>query len=233
MKIKENIYILELPNINPQSNDFVYPTVIKDGSNLTLIDTGYPKQIEYIKSALEKDGLDINNIKTIILTHQDIDHIGNVKDILNLVPDIEIISYNEEEGYINGSKTPCKVEYMERNLDKMDENGKKLYYLFKTFFENNKINVDKVVKNGDVISKGEDMQVIATPGHTPGHMCLYIEKYKLLIAGDLLCLKDGNITNCPKELNYNNDMYLQSVNKIRDLELEMIICFHGGLVYIS
>ena len=233
MKIKENIYILELPNINPQSNDFVYPTVIKDGSNLTLIDTGYPKQIEYIKSALEKDGLDINNIKTIILTHQDIDHIGNVKDILNLVPDIEIISYNEEAGYINGTKTPCKVEYMERNLDKMDENGKKLYHLFKTFFENNKINVDKVVKNGDIISKGEDMKVIATPGHTPGHMCLYIEKYKLLIAGDLLCLKDGNITLCPKELNYNNDMYLQSVNKIRDLELEMIICFHGGLVYIS
>jgi len=232
MKIKENIYILELPNINPQSKDFVYPTVIKDGSNLTLIDTGYPKQIEYIKSALEKDGLDINNIKTIILTHQDIDHIGNVKDILNLVPDIEIISYNEEAEYINGNKTPCKVEYMERNLDKMDEKGKKFYYLFKTFFENNKINVDKVVKNGDVISKGEDMQVIATPGHTPGHMCLYIEKYKLLVAGDLLLLKDGNITICPKELNYNNDMYLQSVNKIRDLELETIICFHGGLVYL-
>ena len=232
MKIKENMYILELPNINPQSKDFVYPTVIKDGSNLTLIDTGYPKQIEYIESALEKDGLDINNIKTIILTHQDIDHIGNVKDILNLVPDIEIISYNEEAEYINGNKTPCKVEYMERNLDKMDENGKKLYHLFKTFFENNKINVDKVVKNGDVISKGEDMQVIATPGHTPGHMCLYIDKYKLLIAGDLLLLKDGNITLCPKELNYNNDMYLQSVNKIRDLEIEMIICFHGGLVYL-
>ena len=233
MKIKENIYILELPNINPQSNDFVYPTVIKDGSNLTLIDTGYPKQIEYIKSALEKDGLDINNIKTIILTHQDIDHIGNVKDILNLVPDIEIISYNEEADYINGNKTSAKVETLEKNLDKMDENCKKLYHFFKTFFENNKINVDKVVKNGDVISKGEDMQVIATPGHTPGHMCLYIEKYKLLIAGDLLCLKDGNITLCPKELNYNNDMYLQSVNKIRDLEIEMIICFHGGLVYIS
>ena len=232
MKLKEKIYILELPNINPQSKDFVYPVVIKDGDNLTLIDTGYPKQIEYIKSALQKDGLDINNIKTIIVTHQDIDHVGNVKDILNLVPDIEIISYNEEAEYINGNKTPCKVEYMERNLDEMDEKGKQLYHLFKTFFENNKINVDKVVKNGDVISKGEAMQVIATPGHTPGHMCLYIEKYKLLVAGDLLLLKDGNITTCPKELNYNNDMYLQSVNKIRNLELEAIICFHGGLVYL-
>ena len=74
------------------------------------------------------------------------------------------------------------------------------------------------------------MKVISTPGHTPGHMCLYIEKYKLLIAGDLFLVKDGNITTCPKELNYDNDMYLQSVNKIKDLDLEAIICFHGGLV---
>ena len=143
MKIKENIYILELPNINPQSNDFVYPTVIKDGSNLTLIDTGYPKQIEYIKSELEKDGLDINNIKTIILTHHDIDHMGNVKPILNLLPDIEVITFEDEEGYINGSKTANKVEIMEKMLDKMDERGKQFYNMFKSFYENNKINNDE------------------------------------------------------------------------------------------
>lgn len=230
MKIKENIYILELPNIKPQIKDFVYPTVIKDGNNLTLIDTGYPGQIEYIKAELKKDGLDINNIKTIILTHHDIDHMGNVKSILNLLPDIEVITFEDEEGYINGSKTANKVDIMENMLDKMDERGKQFYNMFKSFFENNKINVSKTVKNGDVINKGESMKVIATPGHTAGHMCLYIDKYKLLIAGDLLILNDGNITTTSKELNYDNDMYLQSLNNIKDLELETIICFHGGVV---
>ena len=232
MKIKENIYILELPNINPQSKDFVYPTVIKDGNNLTLIDTGYPGQIEYIKSALEKDGLDINNIKTIILTHHDIDHMGNVKTILNLLPSIEVITFEDEADYINGSKIASKVEVMEKSLDKMDERGKQFYNMFKSFFENNKVKVSKTVKNSDVINKGESMKVIATPGHTPGHMCLYIDKYKLLIAGDLLISKDDNIITCSKELNYDNDMYLQSLNKIKDLELETIICFHGGVVYL-
>ena len=232
MKIKENIYILELPNINPQSKDFVYPTVIKDGNNLTLIDTGYPGQIEYIKSELEKDGLDINNIKTIILTHHDIDHMGNVKSILNLLPDIEVITFEDEEGYINDSKTANKVEIMEKMLDKMDERGKQFYNMFKSFYENNKIKVSKTVKNGDVINKGESMKVIATPGHTEGHMCLYMDKYKLLIAGDLLVINDGNITTTSKELNYDNDMYLQSVNKIKNLELETIICFHGGVVHL-
>ena len=232
MKIKENIYILELPNINPQSKDFVYPTVIKDGNNLTLIDTGYPGQIEYIKSELEKDGLNINNIKTIILTHHDIDHMGNVKSILNLLADIEVITFEDEAGYINGSKIANKVELMEKMLDKMDERGKQFYNMFKSFYENNKVKVSKTVKSGDVINKGESIKVIATPGHTSGHMCLYIDKYKLLIAGDLLVLNDGNITTTSKELNYDNDMYLQSVNKIKNLELETIICFHGGVVYI-
>ena len=41
MKIKENIYLLELPNINPESKDFIYPTLIKKGQELTLIDTGF------------------------------------------------------------------------------------------------------------------------------------------------------------------------------------------------
>ncbi|MDV4151442.1 MBL fold metallo-hydrolase [Clostridium sp. AL.422] len=229
MKIKENIYVLELPNINPQSKDFVYPTVIKDKDNLTLIDTGYPGQIDYIKAELEKDGLDVNNIKTIILTHHDIDHMGNVKAILKLVSNIEVITFDKEADYINGSKTPYKVEYMEKNLNKLDEKGREFYNLFKLFYDNNKIDVIKTVNDNDVINKGEAIRVIATPGHTLGHMSLYIDKYKLLIAGDLLISKAGEVTTCPKELNYDNDMYLKSINKIKKLDIETVICFHGGV----
>ena len=94
------------------------------------------KSVEIIKSALEKDSLDINNIKTIILTHHDIDHMGNVKDILNLVPDIEVIAHDKEADYINGNKTACKVEYMETNLDKMDEKGKQYNIITTCYYSN-------------------------------------------------------------------------------------------------
>ena len=86
MKIKENIYLLELPNIIPGRKDSIYPTLIKKGQELTLIDTGFPNQVDDIKSAIEKENLDFTHLKTIILTHHDIDHMGNVKAILKLLP---------------------------------------------------------------------------------------------------------------------------------------------------
>ena len=103
MKIKENIYLLELPNIIPGRKDSIYPTLIKKGQELTLIDTGFPNQVDNIKSAIEKENLTFTHLKTIILTHHDIDHMGNVKAILKLLPQIELIVY-EYEIYINSKE---------------------------------------------------------------------------------------------------------------------------------
>ena len=228
MKIKENIYLLELPNITPGRNDSIYPTLIKKGQELTLIDTGFPNQVDDIKSAIEKENLTFTNLKNIILTHHDIDHMGNVKAILKLLPQIELIVYEDEADYINGSKTPCKVEMLEKNFHKLNDENKQLYKIFKYFFENNKINPDKLVKDGDIIDVGEKLKVIATPGHTMGHMSLYIDKYKLLIAGDLFMKKDNKITTCSEGLNYNQEIYLNFLKKIEDLPIESVICYHGG-----
>jgi len=47
------------------------------------------------------------------------------------------------------------------------------------------IPVDKRVKDGDIISLGGvDLEVVHTPGHNPGHMCLYIRKSRILFSGD-------------------------------------------------
>ena len=151
---------------------------------------------------------------------------NNYTDILLLdifMPEMDGISVLEELNRNAGRyKKPAHIIVFsaftnEKLMAKASNLGAE-YFIVKPIELNSVLNIinqllkPNIVKNGDVISKGEDMQVIATPGHTQGHMCLYIEKYKLLIAGDLLLLKDGNITMCPKELNYNNDMYLQSVN---------------------
>ncbi len=46
---------------------------------------------------------------------------------------------------------------------------------------------DVLIKEGDTISVGSlTLRVIHTPGHTPGLCCLYVEREKVLIAGDLL-----------------------------------------------
>ena len=82
MKLSDNIYVLKLPStMNPEQ--FIYPTIISNEENLLLIDTGNPGQIEHLKEAFIKEGLNFNNLKAIVLTHQDIDHVGTLKDIIN------------------------------------------------------------------------------------------------------------------------------------------------------
>ena len=66
-----------------------------------------------------KENFDFTNLKTIILTHHDVDHMGNVKSLLKLIPQIELIVFEDEADYINSSKTPCKIEMIEKNLHKL------------------------------------------------------------------------------------------------------------------
>ena len=45
---------------------------------------------------------------------------GNVKSLLKLIPQIELIVFEDEADYINSSKTPCKIEMLEKSLHKLD-----------------------------------------------------------------------------------------------------------------
>ena len=101
MKLSDNIYVLKLPStMNPEQ--FIYPTIISNKENLLLIDTGNPGQIEDLKEAFIKEGLNFNNLKAIVLTHQDIDHVGTLKDIVNDVKEGELAVARAKQRIIEG-----------------------------------------------------------------------------------------------------------------------------------
>ncbi len=82
MKIGENIEALELPmNLRGQSS-IIYPALLWDFDEATLVDTGIPGQLDALRGEIEKAGVDFESISRIILTHQDIDHIGGLPEIL-------------------------------------------------------------------------------------------------------------------------------------------------------
>ena len=105
MKIENGIYMLEIESNTMGKTTKIYPTLILNNDSLVLIDTGFPGVINQICEAIEKEGLQFSKLNTIIFTHQDIDHIGNVSEILNKVPEnIKVFSHEEEKAYINGEK---------------------------------------------------------------------------------------------------------------------------------
>ena len=87
--------------------------------------------------------------------------------------------------------------------------------------------VDDVVQDMDYICDG--VKVIGTPGHTPGHISLLLEKEKLLLAGDALAIENGRLAKANPQFTLDAEEALKSVEKIKKLYLERISCYHGNL----
>ena len=71
--------------------------------------------------------------------------------------------------------------------------------------------------------------IIHTPGHTPGHICLYLKKSKTLIAGDLLHITDGELTGPNSRNTPDMDSAITAIQKFLIYDIEQIVCYHDGL----
>ena len=90
------------------------------------------------------------------------------------------------------------------------------------------------ISDGDVFEiEDGHLEVIHTPGHTPGHVSLFYPKERILFGGDFL-LKDewphGGIYPHTKDYNPIRD-YLNSLKKIKAIEPNLIIPSHGEIIY--
>ncbi|MCL2860247.1 MAG: MBL fold metallo-hydrolase [Oscillospiraceae bacterium] len=223
MKITEKIEMLEV------KNDYgtIYPTLLHDEQNLILVDTGFPMQSEYIIKEMEKLGFDPKKITGIMLTHSDIDHIGGIKDFKKLSKEAQVMAYKDEAPYISNEKTPIKLAAFEKS--DIPEEKKQWYTMMKQGFEASYTNVDKTLSDGEVLQVCGGIEVIHTPGHTPGHMCLYCKEGKVLISGDALNIKDGKLIGSKPEHTHDMKLALESVKKLESYEINSIILYHGGL----
>ena len=89
------------------------------------------------------------------------------------------------------------------------------------------VKADIILKNGDIIG---DYEVIHTPGHTPGSICLYNPNNKVIFVGDNLNYSKGKIRGPSSRLLPEPDQYKKSMKKLGDLDIEVILTGHGPAV---
>lgn len=230
MKIENEVFMLEVPTKIMGKTGVINPTLILDKDSLILIDTGFPGQLHQIHEAFDKEGLPFSKLKMIILTHQDIDHIGTISDILKELPGrVKVLAHEEEIKYISGVKKPVKLTKLEDQLEYLPENMKIIYENLKSGFQNSKANVDETLIDGQELPYCGGITVVHTPGHTPGHICLYIKQLKLLIAGDILSIKEGKLLSSDPNINFDNELNMKSIKKLMNYDIETVICYHGGI----
>ncbi|KOR80337.1 metal-dependent hydrolase [Bacillus sp. FJAT-21352] len=222
--------IIELPiefEFNGQKNN-INPSLIISKNELTLVDTGYPNFLPFIENEISKNGYDMKNLKNIIITHYDIDHIGSLYDFKEKYPHINMIASEVESKYISGEMKSERLVQAEEMLESMPiqeiEFGKWFIQQLKNLKH---VSIDEKVHDGDWILDNE-CRVVATPGHTSGHISLYFPRLKTVIAGDATVIENRELVIANPHFCLNVEKAEQSLRKIKDIQAENYYCYHGG-----
>lgn len=222
--------IIELPiefEFNGQTQ-CVYPSLIIVHNELTLVDTGYPSFLPLIENAILKHGYEMKNLKNIIITHYDDDHIGAVYDFKVKYPNINVIASEIESNYINGDIKAERLVQAEEMLERMPNEEKEFGKWFIQQLKNIKhISVDEKVHDGQMILNNE-CQIVATPGHTSGHISLYFPNLDCVITGDAAVQENRELVIANRIFVLDIEKAKQSLNRIKSFKAAEYYCYHGG-----
>jgi len=223
MRIADNVEMFEING----ERGVLYPVLTWDDNEVVLIDTGLPGQTELIKEAVTRAGFVPEKITKVILTHQDLDHVGGAKVMAGL--GAKVLAHEEEAPYIQGEKTSIRILDLESRLDQLNEGERTFYERAKKGAPYFYVHVDKQLKDNDFLDYCGGIKVIHTPGHTPGHIALLLKRNNIIVAGDAANISGSLLTGA--DPNYTRDLAQAqaSYEKMLRCNASAFVCYHGGL----
>jgi glyoxylase-like metal-dependent hydrolase (beta-lactamase superfamily II) len=154
--------------------------------DLTLIDTCFSADQAKLEEYLHNAGYEMSDIKRIVITHLHPDHAQSVNEIKRQSGGAEILSHWAEAAYLNHNPAYLGPPTWEATLKLINQLGVNPEDVLRKYgsFDVEPIKVDRQLQDGDMV--GKSLQVIHTPGHTPGHISLYSKQHGIIFGGDIM-----------------------------------------------
>jgi glyoxylase-like metal-dependent hydrolase (beta-lactamase superfamily II) len=207
----------------------IHPVVLWEGRDgATLIDAGYPGQMPAIERALGVVGVKLHDLKRILLTHQDLDHIGSAETLV-AATGAEVFAHAADTPYIQGEKRLVKMDpaRFEERLKMLPERRRDRARRMIASLPSVKVN--RTLQGNERLPLHGGIDVIATPGHTPGHVCYYVRQLRLLVAGDALRVEGGELMGPSPAATPDMAGALASLRNLLSFPVNAVLCYHGGL----
>ena len=202
-EITKDIFIVGGPDITDGRDGCVYLMSLVE---LILIDTGAGWSIDKIMNNVHRLGFDCKNLSKILLTHCHIDHIGGAPEIKRRFGSKIYIHKLDAPPLESGDPILTAATWYQTTFPPTPVDAK--------------FNLEEeTLKIGD-----QEIICLHTPGHTPGSICIYLDKdgKRILFAQDL----HGPLL---PEFGSNLEDYDRSTKKLLDLDADILCEGHFGI----
>jgi len=220
VQIAEGVYLVPgQDEMIPDSH--TYLVGLPESRDFSLVDPGLTGKGKYKLESIQKMGIDLSQIKRVILTHTHFDHIGCLAEIRKEIPGAELwVHLKEAEPLERGDERTVYGMDMFRSLCQMQYGFKPGAFTF---------DVDRKLKDSETLELGGmAWEVLYIPGHSMGSIALYHRPKRVLIPGDVVYADyaigryDLHGAN-PKELK-------KSLLRLAELEIDVLLPGHNDVV---
>jgi hydroxyacylglutathione hydrolase len=200
MRIESDLYAYPWKSLSENNCN----TYLLGGEMAVLIDPGHQHLVKDLLKQMEKDGFRPEDIGLVIATHVHPDHFEAAQTFARA-----------------GAKTAIHPEE-----DKfMQETGREFYGAFG--MEMPEIKIDFTLKEGELQYGQKALQVLHTPGHSPGSISLYWAEKKALFTGDAVFNMGVGRTDFPGG---DGRLLRESIEKLAVLDVEILLSGHGEIL---
>lgn len=191
--------------------------LVREDDGLTLIDAGLPGNARAYLDAARGLGAPIARI---VLTHAHTDHLGSLDALAALLPQAEVIASTRDARFMAG----------ERTLDPGEPQSP-----LRGAYQTVRTRPSRLVGDGEQVGS---LLVVASPGHTPGHVALLDRRDGSLIAGDAFQTRAGVAVSgtmrplfpFPALATWHRPSALESARRLRELNPGRLAVGHGEVL---
>jgi glyoxylase-like metal-dependent hydrolase (beta-lactamase superfamily II) len=210
--------------------------VVEGGDGHIVVDSGWDSQesLWALQEGIKAANLKLRDIKKVVITHIHPDHYG-LSSKVRQICGAQVAIHRIDAGFIS-LRYEDFADLLEKTEDMLGQNGvpqDELPQLKEASLWMNKYvtadSPDIMLEDGDVVSNDSfEFEVLWTPGHSPGHICLYEKERKFIITGDhVLYETTPHVGFNPISGDNPLGDYISSLKRLESLRVTFALPGHG------